>query len=222
MCSLLALLRCCSRRPPPSHMYVPRLWPHILTLHLRENEISLKVIFANHDGVHSIIDISLDSTCGDLKKALLLEWPDVATLQPPPAEERIRLICMGRGMLQPPPSLLSTFGIAKFSTHPTPINCSIRPADVPIKPPPPAKALANALTNMVRSPPSNPLAPQAAAAPPAGEAGTVPYPNSEFVRYTCDESDAQAGQRDGRRYARRSAQLRRRKTRYSVEHEEWG
>ncbi|GMH47249.1 hypothetical protein TrRE_jg11062 [Triparma retinervis] len=89
------------------------------------NEIELRFVFANRDGKFVTIVISLDKTVEDMKECLKAKWP--AEVGECPSLDRIRMICMGRGILSPDDSKLSSFNLPKFSTHSTPINCSIRP-----------------------------------------------------------------------------------------------
>jgi hypothetical protein len=44
-----------------------------------------------------------------------------------PESSRIRLICMGKGVLGPPEATLEECEVPVFSTHPTPVNVSIKP-----------------------------------------------------------------------------------------------
>lgn len=41
--------------------------------------------------------------------------------------EKIRLICMGKGILSPDSKTLESAGVPVFKTHPTPINVAVRP-----------------------------------------------------------------------------------------------
>lgn len=41
--------------------------------------------------------------------------------------DRLRLICMGKGMLMPDSRTLQDCEIPVFKTHPTPVNVSVRP-----------------------------------------------------------------------------------------------
>lgn len=43
--------------------------------------------------------------------------------------DRIRLICMGKGILMPDSKTLKAAEVPVFKTHPTPINVSVRPED---------------------------------------------------------------------------------------------
>lgn len=44
--------------------------------------------------------------------------------------EKIRLICMGKGMLSPDSKTLESAGVPVFKTHPTPINVAVRPENL--------------------------------------------------------------------------------------------
>ena len=44
-----------------------------------------------------------------------------------PSLDRIRLICMGRGILGPATSTLEENEVPVFLTHPTPVNVSVKP-----------------------------------------------------------------------------------------------
>jgi hypothetical protein len=50
-----------------------------------------------------------------------------------PSEDRIRLICMGKGILAPGSSCIENFDLPVFLTHPTPINVSVKPVMVESK-----------------------------------------------------------------------------------------
>ena len=41
--------------------------------------------------------------------------------------DKIRLICMGKGMLSPDSKSLSAADVPVFKTHPTPVNVAVRP-----------------------------------------------------------------------------------------------
>ena len=77
-----------------------------------------------------ILEVPKTSSVSSLKSLILESWPTIPILNPPPSPDRIRLICMGRGLMQPPTASVGTFGLPKFATHPTPVNCSIRPEQV--------------------------------------------------------------------------------------------
>jgi hypothetical protein len=41
--------------------------------------------------------------------------------------DKLRLICMGKGMLSPDTKTLSAADVPVFKTHPTPVNVAVRP-----------------------------------------------------------------------------------------------
>jgi hypothetical protein len=121
-------------------------------------KITLKFIFANRDGVYVILDCSVSSTIAEVKGALLSMWPKgeintcsinclnqlvtfsfsdreytSALVQEMPSctsGEKIRLICMGKGILSPDSKTLESAGVPVFRTHPTPINVAVRPENL--------------------------------------------------------------------------------------------
>lgn len=44
--------------------------------------------------------------------------------------DRLRLVCMGKGMLQPDTRTLLDCEVPVFKTHPTPVNVSVKPETV--------------------------------------------------------------------------------------------
>jgi hypothetical protein len=97
-----------------------------LTKNLPSSSISLKIIFANNDGIHVTLDIPLSTTVSNLKDLLLAQWPSDMGVKPS-KQEAIRLICMGKGYLTPETSKIEDFRLPKFNTHSTPVNCCLRP-----------------------------------------------------------------------------------------------
>lgn len=89
-------------------------------------KVSIKFIFANRDGLHVQIQCEESATVGTVKGSLLSMWPK--ELETCDEGERIRLICMGRGILSPDSSTLEELNIPVFKTHPTPVNVSVKPA----------------------------------------------------------------------------------------------
>ncbi|CAI5737545.1 unnamed protein product [Hyaloperonospora brassicae] len=85
------------------------------------DELQLKFLFANQDGVHLQLGFPKTATVAQVKTQLMRSWPQNV----PPADEAkaVRLICMGRGILQD----AHTVGAAvpTFDTHPTPVNVSV-------------------------------------------------------------------------------------------------
>jgi len=104
------------------------------------NKIILKFIFANRDGISVILDCKPSDVVGEVKGALLSLWPK--EMPECSGEDRIRLICMGKGMLTPDSKTLDSFQIPIFKTHPTPVNVSVRPDNIEIKKGSPKKNIA--------------------------------------------------------------------------------
>jgi len=88
--------------------------------------IRIKFIFANRDGTTVMLDCKLSDTVGEVKGALLSVWPE----ELPACSDgyRIRLICMGKGILMPDARKLSDCQVPVFETHATPINVSVKPS----------------------------------------------------------------------------------------------
>mmetsp|Transcript_515 Transcript_515/g.857 ORF Transcript_515/g.857 Transcript_515/m.857 type:complete len:232 (-) Transcript_515:90-785(-) len=89
------------------------------------NKITLKFIFANRDGLHVILDCCPADTVGEVKGALLSLWPD--DIPECNDGERVRLICMGKGILMPDSKSLQSLDVPVFKTHATPVNVAVRP-----------------------------------------------------------------------------------------------
>ena len=89
------------------------------------NKITLKFIFANRDGLHVILDCNPADTVGEVKGALLSLWPD--DIPECSDGDRVRLICMGKGILMPDSKSLESLGVPVFKTHATPVNVAVRP-----------------------------------------------------------------------------------------------
>jgi hypothetical protein len=47
--------------------------------------------------------------------------------------DRIRLVCMGKGILMPDTRTLEDCQIPVFKTHPTPVNVSVRPESIALE-----------------------------------------------------------------------------------------
>lgn len=89
------------------------------------NKITLKFVFANKDGTHVILDCTPADTVGEVKGALLSMWPeDIPQCND---GDRVRLICMGKGILMPDSKALESFDVPVFKTHATPVNVALRP-----------------------------------------------------------------------------------------------
>uniref|UniRef100_M4B3P9 UBL3-like ubiquitin domain-containing protein n=1 Tax=Hyaloperonospora arabidopsidis (strain Emoy2) TaxID=559515 RepID=M4B3P9_HYAAE len=86
-----------------------------------DDDVQLKFLFANQDGVHLQLSFPKTATVSQVKTQLMRSWPQNV----PPAEEAkaVRLICMGRGILQDAQTVGSA--VPTFDTHPTPVNISV-------------------------------------------------------------------------------------------------
>lgn len=89
-------------------------------------KVSIKFLFANRDGLNVRIQCELSDTVATVKGSLLSLWPE--ELESCSEGSRIRLICMGKGILQPDGITLEQCDIPVFKTHATPINVSLRPS----------------------------------------------------------------------------------------------
>lgn len=69
-------------------------------------------------------------TVGEVKGALLSVWPD--ELPNCSGGDRLRLVCMGKGILMPDGRSLEDCQVPVFKTHPTPINVAIKPENMPL------------------------------------------------------------------------------------------
>jgi len=93
-----------------------------------ENDsVKIKFLFANRDGVHVEIECSPSDTIENVTKSLQSNWPEEIDNGVPPSLDRIRLICMGRGILGPANGSLEENELPVFLTHPTPVNVSVKP-----------------------------------------------------------------------------------------------
>jgi len=88
-------------------------------------KISIKFLFANRDGLHVRVQCDLTDTVATVKGSLLSLWPE--ELDSCSEGGRIRLVCMGKGILQPDNITLEEFDVPVFKTHPTPVNVSVKP-----------------------------------------------------------------------------------------------
>jgi len=89
------------------------------------NKITLRFLFANRDGLTVTVACTPNDTVGEVKGALLSVWPE--DLPNCSGGDRVRLICMGKGILMPDTRTLEDCQVPVFKTHPTPINVSVRP-----------------------------------------------------------------------------------------------
>jgi len=87
------------------------------------DEVSLKFLFANHDGVSVTLTVADSMVVSELKETLLKNWPE-EKVQKPANPAGIRLLTMGR-MLEDARTL-AEMKIPKYE-HPTPINVSLLP-----------------------------------------------------------------------------------------------
>mmetsp|Transcript_42651 Transcript_42651/g.100024 ORF Transcript_42651/g.100024 Transcript_42651/m.100024 type:complete len:263 (+) Transcript_42651:1820-2608(+) len=95
------------------------------------NQFAIKFIFAGRDGVDVVCKMDPSTSVTEVKAMLLSLWPD--EIPPCSGQDRIRLVCMGKGMLSPDNITLSEYGFPTFLTHPTPVNVSVRPETFPAK-----------------------------------------------------------------------------------------
>ncbi|KAJ0406129.1 hypothetical protein P43SY_008380 [Pythium insidiosum] len=86
------------------------------------DELALKFLFANQDGKHVVLRFPKSTSVASVKAELMRNWP--ADVSPTEDPATIRLICMGRGMLQDSQTL-EACKIPSFDTHPTPVNVSV-------------------------------------------------------------------------------------------------
>jgi len=94
------------------------------------NKITIKFIFANRDGLHVTVDCKPADTVAELKGVLLSMWPNELPDCSNDGGERLRLICMGKGILSPDSRTLDQCSVPQFKTHATPVNVCIRPEDI--------------------------------------------------------------------------------------------
>mmetsp|Transcript_16839 Transcript_16839/g.25467 ORF Transcript_16839/g.25467 Transcript_16839/m.25467 type:complete len:214 (+) Transcript_16839:249-890(+) len=88
-------------------------------------KVTLRFIFANRDGLAVHLECKPADTIGEVKGALLSVWPN--ELPDCSGGDKLRLICMGKGMLMPDSRSLKDCQVPVFKTHPTPVNVSIKP-----------------------------------------------------------------------------------------------
>lgn len=101
-----------TKKTRPSYKYDP-------------NKITLRFLFANRDGLTVTIECDPSDTVGEVKGALMSVWPE--GLPECTGGERLRMVCMGKGYLDPDSRTLKDCDIPVFKTHPTPINVTVRP-----------------------------------------------------------------------------------------------
>jgi len=92
------------------------------------DKITLRFIFANRDGLAVHLECKPADTIGEVKGALLSVWPN--ELPNCSGGDKLRLICMGKGMLMPDSRSLEDCQVPVFKTHPTPVNVSVKPENI--------------------------------------------------------------------------------------------
>uniref|UniRef100_K3WIF4 UBL3-like ubiquitin domain-containing protein n=1 Tax=Globisporangium ultimum (strain ATCC 200006 / CBS 805.95 / DAOM BR144) TaxID=431595 RepID=K3WIF4_GLOUD len=86
------------------------------------DDLALKFLFANQDGVNVVLKFPKSTFVSAVKADLARNWPQGVT--PPEDHKSVRLICMGRGLLQDHQTL-DGCKVPAFPTHPTPVNVSV-------------------------------------------------------------------------------------------------
>lgn len=102
-------------------------------------KIDVKFVFSNRDGLHVKTSLRLSDTVAEVKGILMSIWPTDALGDVPEDGGRIRMICMGKGMLVPDTRPLSDFDLPIFK-FPTPINISVKPFNIIVKETPSLKS----------------------------------------------------------------------------------
>jgi len=95
-------------------------------------KVALRFLFANHDGVYTILEFSLDTTQEDVKRALLEAWP--SNVEEPDSIRRFRLFAFGRELENSSTKTLKALNIKANAKDtktgkiiPTPVNVSLLP-----------------------------------------------------------------------------------------------
>lgn len=115
--------------PPTKEVAAPPAMPSCATpFKYDPKKITLKFIFANRDGVNAVVECAPTDTIAEVKGALLSVWPE--DLPQCSGGDKIRFICMGKGMLSPDTKTIESFDVPVFKTHPTPVNVAVRPENV--------------------------------------------------------------------------------------------
>lgn len=91
-------------------------------------KVTLRFIFPNKDGLAVTVDCKPTDTVGEVKGMLLSMWPD--ELEPCSGGNRLRLICMGKGILMPDTRSIQDCSVPVFQTHATPINVAVTPEHI--------------------------------------------------------------------------------------------
>mmetsp|Transcript_20087 Transcript_20087/g.33331 ORF Transcript_20087/g.33331 Transcript_20087/m.33331 type:complete len:258 (-) Transcript_20087:180-953(-) len=115
------------------------------------NKVTLRFIFANRDGLAVTIECKPADTIGEIKGALLSVWPD--ELPNCSGGDRLRLVCMGKGILMPDTRSLEDCQVPVFKTHPTPVNVSMKPDYIPSSTEKTGSRSANHSSNNASNPP---------------------------------------------------------------------
>jgi len=89
------------------------------------DKVTLRFLFANRDGLTVTVECRPGDTVGEVKGALLSVWPE--DLPNCTGGDRLRLVCMGKGLLMPDSRTLEDCQVPVFKTHPTPVNVSVKP-----------------------------------------------------------------------------------------------
>lgn len=89
------------------------------------DKITLRFLFANKDGLTVTVECNPTDTVAEVKASLMSVWPD--NLPECKGGDQLRLVCMGKGYLEPDSRTLKDCEIPVFKTHPTPVNVSVRP-----------------------------------------------------------------------------------------------
>jgi len=87
---------------------------------------SIRIKFILKDGVTVEHEFSPSDTIATATESLRSKWPEELNPTAPEAD-RIRLICMGKGVLGPLTHTLEEVEVPVFATHPTPVNVSVKP-----------------------------------------------------------------------------------------------
>eukprot|EP01083_Nonionella_stella_P276099 937935_1 len=91
----------------------------------------IRIKFILKDGVSVELGFRPEETIEEITDGLRRHWPkELSKDGNAPDSDRIRLICMGKGVLAPPDASLEALSMPIFPTHPTPVNVSVKPADV--------------------------------------------------------------------------------------------
>lgn len=90
-----------------------------------KNQVQVKLLFANFDGVSTVVQLDYDSSGEAVKNKVLEAWPK--EMKKIDDKQRIRLLCMGKEIEVSAKTLKQL--IPKYE-HPTPVNISILPEGI--------------------------------------------------------------------------------------------